>query len=138
MGSPYKSSIDRREFLKQTALAGVAGMTGVATAVAGRGVSIVCDPSDAIASKQPVRWAIGELKRSFATSGIPVRSHQRIEQAGAGDGCIVVASAEAQRAREILKSANVAVSPAPEAIALVPAKAAGRFALLVCGGTLAG
>ncbi len=47
-------------------------MTGVVTSVAGRGVSIVRDPSDAIASNQPVRWAIGELKRSFAASGIPV------------------------------------------------------------------
>src|SRR5579859_2040048 len=53
------SRVSRREFLKTSALAMGAVPTLTRNA---RGVAIVLDPADAIASSIPARWAAGELQ----------------------------------------------------------------------------
>ncbi|MGH9400866.1 MAG: hypothetical protein ACRD2P_02025, partial [Terriglobia bacterium] len=135
MGLDAKPSIGRREFLKKTAmLAGGASIVSSASAAAtSRAVSIVTDPEDSLASQPTVHWAVGELKQSLASRDVQVRSYERIEQANAGDLCIVVAGAQSAQARGLLKRARVSTPAARESLAIVPGKADGRVVLLVCG-----
>jgi hypothetical protein len=134
MGSRGKSKIARRDFLRQTVLAGSAAITGAAwAAAAGRGVTVVTYPDDLTASRLPVGWAVSELQASFSKRGIRVQPLQKVEQT-AGDLCIVCAGAQAHEAREMLRGANVALYPAPEAMAILPAKTGDRRVFLVCGG----
>lgn len=133
MPSKVESGISRRKFLKQTAWASGLAATGLGRAAGGRGVSLVMDPADSIASQAPVRWAVEELKQSFAAHGISARSYKKVEQARAGDLCIVIAGDSSSPAQQILGSANARVAAAPEALALMPGKAAGRSVLLACG-----
>ncbi|HYM12072.1 MAG TPA: hypothetical protein VEU62_15160, partial [Bryobacterales bacterium] len=104
-----------------------------AAEAAGRGVSIVLDPGDAVASAEPVKWAAGELQQSLAARGITARLRQRIHQAAAGDFCILAGGAATPAAREILKGANITLPAAPESLGLAAGKAAGRPVLLACG-----
>lgn len=133
MRSKIKSGISRRKFLKQTVWASGLAVTGVARAAEGRGVSLVIDPADSIASQAPVRWAVGELKQSIAARGISARSYKKVEQARAGDLCIVIAGANSPSAQQILKSANARVAAAPEALGIVLGRAAGKSIILACG-----
>jgi hypothetical protein len=98
-----------------------------------RGVSIIADPGDAIAGAEPARWAVEALRNALATRSLQVSLHERVEQAAAGDLCIVAAGAGSKLAREILKSAGGAAPDAAESLALAPGKAAGRQVLLACG-----
>ena len=125
--------INRREFLKKTALAGGAGMVNGAFAASGRSVSIIRTPSDPVAAPAPVEWAVQELKRSLAARGVAVLFHQSIEQAAAGDLCILVSGAAAGQAPEILEKSGVRAATAPESLALVSGKAAGQPLLLASG-----
>ncbi|MEJ2007062.1 MAG: twin-arginine translocation signal domain-containing protein [Acidobacteriota bacterium] len=125
--------ISRRKFLKATAVAGGLAAARVANAAEGRGVSIITSPDDSLVRKPIVRWAVDELKRSITARGIEVRSHEKVEQAAAGDFCLVVAGTQSPLSRAILKSAGVSVPQARESLAIVPGKAAGRKVLLACG-----
>src|SRR5579859_2394275 len=101
---PDTFRINRREFLKRTGLA--AGVSVAHGAGAAGGVSIILSPDDPINSKPPVTWAAEELERSLAARGISVHHHQRIDQAAAGDLCIIVAGADRPLSRKILAGAH--------------------------------
>jgi hypothetical protein len=128
-----EAGINRREFLKKTALAGGAGMVNGALAASGRSGSIIRHASDSVAAAAPVEWAVQELKQSLMAHGVQVQFHQSIEQAAAGDFCIVVSGAGARQALEFLEKSGVRAPTAPESLALVSGKAAGRPLLLACG-----
>lgn len=65
--------VNRREFLRRTALAAGFGMAQNAIATDVQGVSVVVDPADPIASAPPARWAVSELEQPLAAQGVPVR-----------------------------------------------------------------
>ena len=130
--------VNRREFLRQTAWAAGFSVAQNATATHAQGVSIVVDPADPIASAPPARWAVRELEQPLAAQGVPVRYHQRVEQTAAGDFRIVVAGATVPLAREILGSMRIPTPSVPEAVGLVPGRAAGKAVLLACGSDVRG
>src|SRR5579859_7487408 len=79
-----KTHLTRRRFLQVTAGA-AAGMAAGAPALAGarRGVAIVLDPADPVASSPPARWAAGELQCSLADRGVPAAIYPTAAQAPA-------------------------------------------------------
>jgi hypothetical protein len=133
MGSSDEGQISRRKFLKHGALATGLVAAGAASAAEPHPVSIISDPNDRTATERPVVWAKDELKRSLTSRGADVRSHERIEQAAAGDFCIVIAGAESGRAKEILNGANITLTTTRESMGLVPGRKSGRKILLACG-----
>jgi hypothetical protein len=128
--------IDRREFLKQTSLAagtGALGLPSLAAAAAGRGVSLVLDPADGIASSAPARWAVSELQRVLAARHVPAQVRHSLDQVPPADIGILVAGIASPAAQELLKGSNTNVAAAPETLALVPSANAARPILLAGG-----
>ncbi len=139
--------MDRREFLKRTGLAAGVGVAGGLAAAQGRGVSLVLATDDPIASSAPSRWAAGELQQALSAHGVSARLLQRLEDAPAGDFCILAGGAATPATREIFKAAKAPVPEGAEALALVsgavarvsrgtearPYKNGGRQTLLACG-----
>ena len=107
---------NRRQFLKTTALAATAS-----AGAAPRSVAIVLDPGDAVATAPASRWAAGELSNALADRGLQPRIVDRVALAAA-DLCIVASGNRQGRAPSV-----------PEALALGPAKVAGRDVLLAAG-----
>src|SRR5258706_58499 len=111
--------MNRRTFLKHTGAA--AGVT-VAQSLTGatRGVSIIVDPRDPIASAAPPAWAVGELRAAFSAQGVSAQIYPRIAAAPVSDRYIIVAQGSEPSAMQILKDANVSMHPAfSEALCLV-------------------
>src|SRR5258708_7316272 len=108
-----KNSFNRRQFLQT---AGTAAAFGVRGKGAAHSVSIVVDPTDAVASSVSAKWAAKELERSLATAGVSVQRCDRIADAKPGNQCIVAAGLSSSEARDILKVAGVAVPNTPEAL----------------------
>ena len=126
-------NFSRRHFLRiagVTTLSG--GFAGVATFQA-KGISIVSDPADAVASAASVKWATKELERSLSASGIPVQRCEQLANATAGNLCIVVAGSGTRLARRFLNAGGTAIPAVPEALGLVPGQVAGKQVLLACG-----
>ena len=95
-------------------------------------MSLVADPADPVTATAPARWALGELARRLSDAGVTVRTIERIEQASAGDFCIV-ASGPGTAAAAALTGAGVSVPEAPEGLALLETRTSGRRALHACG-----
>ncbi len=134
---PVKSShLSRRDFLQMTALS--IGALGAESSVAAqlssqRGVSVVVDPADPVASAAPVVWALQALSQAIAQRRINVRHFNSMEQSPSSDFCIVAAGSRSRLASATLKRAAVAIPDAPECLALVPSIHEGRPILLACG-----
>src|SRR5712691_9656638 len=133
------SGLDRREFLKTGAAAGV-GLLGAPLAAwgAGAAVSIVLDAADPVASAAPVRWAAGELEKTLAGKGVAVRVRPRLDQAPADERCVLVCGAAAPAAAPSLAAAGTSVPSGPEALVLAAATVSGRPVTLVCGSDVRG
>jgi hypothetical protein len=128
----HKASINRREFLQATAMAGGAGVFRGAWAASGRSVAIVRLPGDAVAAAAPVEWAVEELRQALAARQVAVGIHPSLERAAAGDFCILASGATTGQAREILEKSGVTAPTAAESLALL-APPAGRPQILACG-----
>ena len=124
------TSVNRRRFLQT---AGSVAALGSISQAAIPGASIVTDPSDAIASSRPAKWAAQELERSLAASGHTVQRCARVAEAKQGNTCIVVAGSRSKLAQDILKRARVSVPDNAEALGLVPGHVASRAVLLAAG-----
>jgi hypothetical protein len=153
MDSKDKRQPSRREFLQQAAL--VAGGTA-AGAISGCGgadrattsrnqekstsvrVFIVSDPTDPIASSEPVQWSMEQLRASLSAQGLAGGIGQQVGQSPRRAVCIVAAGASASVAREVLSRAGVTMPDAPEALGLVSGELAGRPVLLACGSDVRG
>jgi hypothetical protein len=64
------NSVNRRDFLHQAGLAGAGLLTGaeLAAGAAGdgaKGVALVADPEDKVASSAPARWALNHLRETL-------------------------------------------------------------------------
>jgi hypothetical protein len=83
------SRISRRDFLKTSALA-----AGAAPLLArdGRGVAIIIDPADVVASSAPARWAAGQLQCVLTDRGVSTAIVGRSAQAPPGHLRIIVAA----------------------------------------------
>ena len=90
------ASIKRRDFLLKAALAGGALGAAPLSRAAGETVSLVADPSDAIAASEPVVWALAELQRALEESGRTVRRRGAVREAAPGERCIVASGKGAQ------------------------------------------
>ena len=56
-----------------------------------RGVAIILEPTDAVASSPAARWAAGELERALAERGVPARIYGNASETPAGHLRIVAA-----------------------------------------------
>jgi len=101
-------------------------------------VTIVRDPSDAIAGQAAVRWAVEHLRDALATRQVSTALREQMDESTADGPCILVAHQETAWAREALVAANVSIPAAPEALGLVSATADQRKALLACGSDVRG
>jgi hypothetical protein len=125
---------DRRQFLWRTAVAtGLGWGSGRLALAQGRGVALVVDPKDPVASSPPAGWAVGELRDALASRGIDVVLAPRVEDTPPDAACVVVAGAVTDAARGVLEQAALAVPGVDEALGLVPGRMAGRDLLLACG-----
>jgi hypothetical protein len=107
-------------------------VNGIA-ASAKRGVSIVIDPTDTVASSSVSLWAAEELEKALSARGVTTLCCQRITQANAGDVCLIVAGLTSPLAKDVLKKLGAIVEARPEALGVFPAAVEGRRVTLVCG-----
>jgi hypothetical protein len=123
-------SLNRRRFL-QTAASVAAGAAAGVTSAAGetRGVAIVVDPADAVASSAVARWAAGELERTLAERSVSARVYANAAQAPEAHMRVMSAGMGSPGAKAALKAAGARVEAAPEALALCQ----GKEALWACG-----
>ena len=134
--------MNRRDFLIQTgaAAAGCAlgGLTSGYGATAGtnpgRGVSIVCDPGDPIASAAPARWAVEQLRQALGQRGLAVRVCARLDEANPADLCVVAAGGQSPLARD----AGLAVPAEAESVAIAPGRLGRRDVLVASGSDVRG
>ena len=94
-----------------------------------RGVAIVRDPADAIAGAPAAQWAATGLQEALTGRGFAVRRCARLEEALAGDLCIVTTGGNSAIARD----AGAAPADGPETLAIASAALGGREALVAAG-----
>ncbi len=119
-------NLSRRRFLQATAAA-AAGVTVAPGRT--RGVAVVIDPADAVASSAAARWAAGELERALAERGVSARVYGDTAQIPVSALRIVAAGMAFPVAAAALKAAHVRAEAVPEALALWQ----GREGVWACG-----
>ncbi len=123
--------VDRRQFLKQVGAAAgavAAGPRGDAAAEGesgrtvqqGRGLALVIDPSDALASSGPVQAAAARLRQACQARGLAARLCANIEEVRTEELCLLAAGRETKQALRILATSGVAALGVRESLALVP------------------
>lgn len=150
------SEINRRQFLKQTSLVGGTAVVGLLAGGGAPGESaeaerkggakvgerksvfIIRDPADRIAAAGPVGWTVNQVRAGLEARGVSVQIHERIEQAPAGELCLLAAGRGTPAAREVLDGVHLSLPDAPEALALARAQARGRQVLLAGGSDIRG
>ena len=124
------TNFSRRRFLRAAAGLAAGVSAGVPSAAGeSRGVAIVVDPADRVASSAPARWAAGELERALAERGVPVGFYDGARQVPKGRSRIMAAGMDAPGARSALRAAGARAEAVPEALALCE----GRAAVWACG-----
>ena len=124
------SLVSRRSFLKMAGLTTLgAGFSEDAIAQT-QGISLVVDPTDAVANAGPVQWAATELEQALTTRRIAVQRCAKLSQATAGNLCVALAGSGSSLAQPLLKAGGVIVPAVPEALGLVMSKSAGKPVLL--------
>ena len=133
--------MNRREFLIQTGattagclvggvLAARAGQGGsAATSAAARGVAIILEPADPIASARPAQWAADQLQQALTGRGVVAHRCASLDEAAPGELCLVAADGNSPMARAI----GVPVLTDAEALAIAPGSLDARAVLLVLG-----
>lgn len=123
--------VNRREFLKQGALAGSCVWLHRAGAVQAARVALVSSPDDPIASSKAAAWATRELEKALSSRGVAVERLPSAPSSPAHDFYIVVAGAQHHSIGELF--AGTKVPGDAESLALAPGQVAGR-PLLLAGG----
>jgi hypothetical protein len=138
----------RRDFLKDTGRVGAGAvaslMTGAALAEGrpvtegraagpGKGVAIVRDPKDPVASERPVQWAVGQVREALEARAVPVRLCEQVKEARAGELCLLAAGGRAAVDREALEGTRLSVPDSPEALVLAHGRVGGQPVLLAGG-----
>ena len=131
-----RASLNRRDFLRRTGLAGGALACGPPTSGQvrkGGTVFLVLDSSDPIASAAPVQWAAGELQQALEDAGVTVRRRERPQQAGPREFSIIASGRTTPMAAAALARAGISLPDTPESLALLPTRTADGTALLASG-----
>jgi hypothetical protein len=125
----------RRRFLHTTgSLAALASAEVNSVAAVGkRGVSLVTDPADPIASSPESLWAAKELEDALKAHGVSVLRCERTAQANSDDLCLVVAGLNSPLAVDVLKNTKMKIAAAPEALGVLSGTVANRKVILACG-----
>ena len=130
--------MNRREFITKTGLAAAGGLLprvfGADGAADGRGVAIVCEPGDPVASSRPARWAAEQLQQALAARGVPARICARLDEVAPGERCIVAAGPSSALARD----AAVQAAAGAEALAIGPGRLGARDVVVAAGGGVRG
>jgi hypothetical protein len=84
--------IPRRDFVKQFGAVSALGLAVQTVTASGASVVILLDEADPKILSQPVKWAIGELKRAVEDKKVPVRVTGSPNDATDAILCIIVAS----------------------------------------------
>jgi hypothetical protein len=126
--------MNRREFLLQTGAAtGLAASSLLARAqsspIPGQGVSLVCDPADRIAAGAAPQWALVQLRAALTQRGFIVHACTRLDQAPAGDFCVIAAG----RASSYARDAGAIPPATTEGLAITPARLGGRDVVVASG-----
>jgi hypothetical protein len=121
------ADLNRRDFLRSTAVAaaGVAvGLSAGSTFAddATRGVSVIVDPNDAIASLAAARWAADELVRALTEQKVAARIFANVAEAPANHLRIMASGIASPSAAAALNAAGARVEAVPEALALCQSK----------------
>jgi hypothetical protein len=93
----HRSSIDRREFLRRTGLAGAVLCDAARTNAqvhTGQAVYLVLNSSDPVASAAPAQWAARELELALIEHGATVHRCERPEQAPVGAFCVIASGSQ--------------------------------------------
>jgi hypothetical protein len=122
--------LNRRQFLR-TATGAAAGVVAGVAAAAGetRGVAIIVDPADTVASSAAAQWAAAELERALTERAVSARVYANAAQAPAAHLQILAAGMASSGAAAALKAARARAEAVPEALALCQ----GREGVWVCG-----
>jgi hypothetical protein len=137
--NPFQRGETRRQFIKKSGLA--------AAAVAGTGllplrisaaenkpsVAIVPDPSDALATQQPVQWAAEQLRDALIARGVAAQIYSRLDEVPSSSICVLATGRDSQIARQLLDTANISLPDVPEALALAHGRIAKRNVMLAAG-----
>jgi hypothetical protein len=124
-----RSLVQRRDFLKLAGAATVSGLTHNAFAAPARGISVIIDANDPVASGDPVKWAAGQLRRALISRGAACEIVQSPEQAKGSGFCVLIAGAGSNLAKDFPAPATEITSP--ESIRLVPGRMAQTPAIQV-------
>ena len=91
------------------------------------------DPGDTVAAAPPAAWASRELERVLTERHVKVSRPASVEQASAGDLCVIASGADASIARLLMKQAGATMAHVPESLGIVSGKTGSRHAILACG-----
>jgi hypothetical protein len=83
-----------------------------------RGVAIVIDPADAVASSAAARWAAQELQGALTKAGVTAGMYEKVAQAPANHLRVILAGIGSRGAAAALKAAGARAEAVPEALAL--------------------
>lgn len=108
--------MDRRTFLKQATVA----MPAAAAGQSARNVWIVSEPEDRIASTPPAKWAADQLRQALAAKGLNVRQAPKVQDAPAGDHCVVIPRPDTRAFQALLRTSD------PESLSLSAGSIAGH------------
>jgi hypothetical protein len=125
--------MERRTFLRQTAVAGVVGLLPLPALAQTSRVRLIVDPADPIATSAPVRWAAERLQAALALKGVEAQIAGSLDGTATGDTPIVLASSGNELAQRVLGTAGVTIPDGPESLALISGSLDGRPVLLAAG-----
>ena len=123
--------MDRREFLKRSAVVGgycVATKSAIAQA---KKVAIVVPDDGHVASSKPGTWAAGELERALTERGVSVDRQRQLPRGSSADFTIVAGTASALAS--VLPQGKGTLPSAPESFALLPGGANHPRTIFACG-----
>ena len=132
--------MNRRKFLLQTGAAtagylagnGLTVRAGTGTPAApgdGKGVALILDPADPLASAAPARWAAEQVRLALTLRGFDARIVARLDEARPDDFRVIAAG----RTAAITRDLGVLPPEAPESLSLAPGRLGGRDVLLAAG-----
>jgi hypothetical protein len=120
---------------RRTVLLGAAGAAIAARAAQAepRGIALVIDPADPIATAGPAQWAAGLLRETLSARGNTLRTIASPAAALPGELRLVIAGAAHPAASAVLLAATAPIPDGPEALALAAAKIDGADTVLAAG-----
>jgi hypothetical protein len=137
--NPAQTGETRRQFIKKTgmAAAAVAGASllplPISAAENKSAIAIVLDPSDALTTQQPVRWAAGQLRDALIARSIPAQIYASLDEVPPSQQCVLAAGQTSRAAGQLLAASKISLPDAPESLALAHGKIGKQSVTLAAG-----